>query len=264
MIHSVKGRFTMHGNKRNIGQIVLKITAVLAVMVFAVPVHATTTLESEGIKKTDEGQITVKRAQDSRWPVNGTVFHLYKVADLKDDMTFAYTSAFAGKANNDILPSATITPDNSKWESSTTALMKTVADKGIAPDITASWNNTQNNVVFSNLGIGLYLLTTDPIVYNNTRYVSSGNLISVPYRASNTDPWQYAYSVEVKHTEEAVPAPSPTPTPKPTPSIKKTPKPSGSPNTGDHSHVGLYAGVFTVMVFVIGIVIGIKKEERKN
>lgn len=252
-------------------------TVVLSFLFLSYPVHAeNSTLSSGRIDPGETGSITINRAWDSEWPVTGTVFHLYKVADLNDDLTFSYTEKFAEKAAKISLPVADQT-ENSTWENTRNALKKLIDENNIEPDESANWNTREGDAVFRKLKTGLYLVTSDEITFNGTEYVSSGNLIPLPRRDSDKNPWEYGIEVEMKHTEEPVtvpasPVPSVSPSPRsvitPTPeTVKPSPSPTSSiekPDTGDHFHFWIYTVVLIATGAVIGVVIYIRTKERKD
>lgn len=245
---------------RRISQIIVMVLCVLSCVFTGLPVHGEDTLTGEGIDPETKGSITIRRSWDAEWPTQGTVLHLYRIADLNDDMTFSCTEKFKG--DKEVLPSSLSVP-NSSWDELTDTLVKQIDQKKMKPDASVTWNTKNGDVVFDGLKTGLYLVTADNSVINGKNYVSKGNLISMPSRDSISDPWNDSVSVEMKYDVENINKPGKTSS-SVTPVPKKTRKSSESPDTGDHFNGWSYFSILVVMCALAGMIGFTRMKERKN
>lgn len=243
------------------GRINVKIFNIIAALFLAfsltIPVHAMTEIESAGIEKNRAGSITV-----TKWEYDGTTFRLYKIADLNDDMQFAYTDTYKDVAKDiDIsLENETeLTAD--KWMQDANKLLEVIQKNDIQPDYTTKTNN--GSCIFSNLPIGLYLLKGDKVKIGNKTVTSQPCIISIPNRVVVTDPWKYDITTEVKQADPTYEY-TPTPAPSATPVPSETPKSSTSTNTGDTSNLSFYASVIAADVIIIALILFIRSKKTSK
>lgn len=236
------------------------ITALFLAFSLTLPVHAMTEIESAGINTSMD---TNKDCSINiiNWEYAGTTFHLYKIADLNDDMQFEYTTAYKDVAKDiDIsLENETeLTAD--KWMKDANQLLNVIEKNDIKPDASI---NTSKQLTFDNLDFGLYLLKGDPIKIGNKTVTSQPCLISIPNRTLVTDPWNYDIKTEVKQadpTYEYTPTPAPSTTPVPT----ETPKSSTSTDTSDPYNLKFYASVIAADVLVIALILFIRSKKTSK
>lgn len=186
-------------------------------------------LAENGIDPAQKGSITINVSQDE-WYVEGTVFRLYKVADLVDDFHFSFTEKFknCGVEEGRIQPvSPTGQPDATadQWMSLSTKFISAVRQQGIPEDSAKAIDNRE--VTFSELPLGLYLIQGDTASEGRRTVSYQPVVICIPQRSSIYENWNYSIQSQVKsaYSEYETPTPTLTVTPLPTatPNVTATP-----------------------------------------
>ncbi len=141
-------------------------------------------------------------------PVKGVEFRLYRVATMSSRLTFTLTENF--KASNvDV-------NDLNNWvnlgKTTFPGFLTQQSDAGqtVAPDYTAK-TNASGEAVFTELPVGLYLVTGESYESGDYTYTPTSYLITLPQQQGNF--WSYDVKITAKAEREETPTPPPPPPP---------------------------------------------------
>lgn len=130
---------------------------------------------------------------DTRQPLDGVQFLLYRVANVDADMKFSWTHPFEGYGLN---------PDPKQTLSLSRTLAAYVSRDGLSPtDITVT--DTTGKATFSGLNTGMYLLTGESYTTGGVRYTPVPTLVFFPFTNSDGT-WGYQANIEVKFEQAPV------------------------------------------------------------
>lgn len=219
-----------HKNMKK-GCLIAVLSVILAILtgVSAVTAQASSLTEN-GIDPDYKGSITITINQDE-WYVEGTIFRLYKVADLNGDFSFSYTDKF----RNCGIDAANIQPVSltgqleataQRWMDLSTSFINVVRAQGISEDDARAIRDRK--VTFSGLSLGLYLIQGDTAKEGSRTVTYQPVVICIPQRSSTSEAWKYAIESQVKSAD-----PRYTPTGTPTPTSPENPD---NPDNPDHPH----------------------------
>lgn len=154
------------------------------------PVHA----------ETGPGSITFTNS----WVTAGHTFYLYKIANLSDNHLIAEDSY------KNVIDVNHSTADADYWRNSVSSVEKVINDQKIGPF--ASTTSSSQKVVFINLPLGLYLVTSDSFQtqVGSQYYTAAPTFVSVP---KNTADLAYNVTAEIKPITSPVPEQPVKPTP---------------------------------------------------
>lgn len=243
---------------------ILFLLLALVIAVTSIPVCAATKLEENGISRDAAASITVQVPKtDEIIYVEGTGVHLYKVADLNDDLTFSLTSAFSGASgivggSNFTLEGVATLNDNGTWMTKASQLESYVKTNGVSSIADGQLKDRKYTFTLSNNKLGLYLVLVDSAESGSKGVTYQPVLSCVPYRVSAKDEWTYQVVSENKAaTPESVSTPAeteePTPTPKKTTTTTTTTTTTVT-KTGDTSPTELYIALVLLAAAVIIII----------
>ena len=125
-------------------------------------------------------------------PAANVTYRLYCVADMSSAAEFTYTPKFAA------YPIAAIGDTAENWRMLAETLQGFIALDSIAPDYTAV-TNADGTFSLSGIPTGLYLLTGDLFIHNNTVYIPQPFLLSLPSQSGGA--WNYNVQIGAKYTE---------------------------------------------------------------
>lgn len=130
---------------------------------------------------------------DTKQPMDGVQFLLYRVADVDADMKFSWTHTFEEYGLN---------PDPKQALSLSRTLAAYVARDGLSPtDITVT--DTTGKATFSGLNTGMYLLTSESYTTGGVRYTPVPTLVFFPFTGPDGT-WGYQADIEVKFEQAPV------------------------------------------------------------
>lgn len=230
---------------------ILIISFGLCLLAFAPQVHAQTT-----------GSITIRDSE-----ATGITLKIYQVATLNDNLSAFTATKDAYKSVIDELPFDSSTHAD-EWTKAANDLHKIVKRDNIDPLQEGTVKN--GYLQFANLEPGLYLMDGDPVKIGIKTAQPAPTLISVPTRASTSDPWQYNVVIgKVKMIDPGKITPdNPNHPDNPTPNNPNHPNNPGTPNkptpnnpgkpsppnkttttqarTGDPTEIGIYVTLLAV------------------
>lgn len=130
---------------------------------------------------------------DTKQPLDGVQFLLYRVADVDADMKFSWTHTFEGYGLN---------PDPKQALSLSRTLASYIARDGLSPtDIVVT--DEAGRATFSGLRTGMYLLTGESYTNGGVRYIPVPTLVFFPFTGSDGR-WDYQANIEVKFEQAPV------------------------------------------------------------
>lgn len=208
------------------GSLAAVLAILLAILTGGVSVSASSLTEN-GIDPAQKGSITIDVNQDE-WYVEGTIFRLYKVADLGENFHFSFTDKFknCGVEEGQIQPvSPTGQPEATadQWMNLSSRFINAVRQQGIPEDNAKSISNRE--VTFRELSLGLYLIQGDNASADGRSVSYQPVVICIPQRNNPYENWKYSIQSQVKsaYPEYETPTPTVTPTPTATPKVTATP-----------------------------------------
>lgn len=206
------------------GSLAVILAMILAVLTGGMPAFASN-LTDNGIDPNQQGSITMTVNQDE-WYVDGSIFRIYKVADLNGNFSFSYTDKFKNCdiGVDKIQPTGDSKNTASQWMELSTKFIGFVRQQGIEADDAKAIHNRQ--VTFTGLSLGLYLIQGDTAREGNRTVTYQPVVICIPQRASTSEAWKYDITAQVK-TADPEYAGNPTNTPD-NPNPTATPTPSGT------------------------------------
>lgn len=196
-------RIVKHTNMKK-GCLIAIFTLMLAVLTGVSTITAgASSLTENGIDPDYKGSITITVNQDE-WYVEGTIFRLYKVADLNGDFSFSYTDKFknCGIDVANIQPvslTGQLEATAQRWMDLSTSFIGVVRQQGISEDDARAIRDRK--VTFSGLSLGLYLIQGDTAKEGNRTVTYQPVVICIPQRSSTYEPWKYAIESQVKSAD---------------------------------------------------------------
>lgn len=181
-------------------QYLLTVLSLLVCLMFSVvPIHAQT------------GSLTFTNS----WVTSGHTFYLYKIADFDQDhltVRSDYSSVV------DVSHSSS---DSSYWSTAASNVVTVINNNSIAAASSAT--SGDQSVTFSNIELGLYLVTSDSFqtTVGSKYYSAAPTLVSVPKNTADT---VYSVTAELKPTITDVPETPVTPSTPTTPSTTTSKK----------------------------------------
>ncbi len=127
-------------------------------------------------------------------PVN---FRIYRVADMDKNGEFTLTGDFRS------YPVSLKDMNSSKWRALSQTLDAYVQRDQLQP-LKTGITGTYGSVTFSDLAVGLYLITGDSHTEGNTIYTPEPMLVSLPNLTSKNE-WNYNVTVYCKYDKETTP-----------------------------------------------------------
>lgn len=123
----------------------------------------------------------------------GVRFYAWRVADVSFACAFTPREDFASFSPMSMLAD----PDAESYRILSTMLPGYIAENAIAPDAEAK-TDAQGTAVFTDLPVGLYLVTGDVYAANRQFHTPEAFMICLPNRLED-DSWQYDVAVEEKY-----------------------------------------------------------------
>ena len=121
-------------------------------------------------------------------------FRIYRVADMDETGALTLTGDFQS------YPVSLENLDSSQWRALTQTL-DTYAKRDRLPPLQTGKTDSDGAVVFSNLSVGLYLVTGDAYTEDGIVYTPEPMLVTLPGRAAE-DEWDYDVVVSCKYDSE--------------------------------------------------------------
>lgn len=137
----------------------------------------------------ESGSLTIGFRHEEQ-PIEGADFSVFRVARAAGG-GYTLTGAFADYPV--VFPSD---PDVSDWNAVAVTLASYVASDNIPADASGT-TNQYGVLTLTDLPLGLYLVTGEPILQGDTLYIPQPLLISVPYTANGNS--EYDVSVDPKY-----------------------------------------------------------------
>ena len=138
------------------------------------------------------------------YPVDQAEFKFYKIADADEMMIFTLRDPYSKYADTLIVNNIN---DQETWKDTAENLANLVNGEQIKPDYTFPYKDGKCE---AKLGVGLYLILSDPVEYNKKIYSTNVMMVSVPttedLKVDDTvEEWIYDFSLNVKYEETPVP-----------------------------------------------------------
>ncbi len=182
-------------------KIILLLAAALLVGTFGFSLAGIAYANAGPISPETAGQMTVGLPESAPEELQEAEVkvHLYRTASVSSDGKFTALGDFAGLSGFDLSDVSTA----AKLEALAKVATSAVSKKQTKPDaeLTLAEQNGRASAVAGNLATGLYLLTADDVVTDNTRYVFQPVLVALP-QDGNTF-WQYLMAVTLKYEIDA-------------------------------------------------------------
>ncbi len=124
-------------------------------------------------------------------------FSVYKVASWTEDGEFVLDDTFSSYAVS------VVNDTQSDWKASAEALDGYITRDGISADMTGT-SDSDGKVVFSDLEVGLYLVTWEDHDTDGYHYTSEPVYVSIPSLAED-DSWIYDVEATLKYGKEEIP-----------------------------------------------------------
>ncbi|RKM56401.1 Cna B-type domain-containing protein [Butyrivibrio sp. X503] len=149
-----------------------------AVGAYSVDAHARSAVD---LTKTGSLSVTYKFGDDKLF--DGVQSHIYKIGSVTEIGEFTLDSDYAGLTSISI----NSIKDQGQWKQVLEAVMPTAVLQHKPAYTSVSQNGKAS---FSGIGLGLYLVYTEDLLYDDCRYVFSPFLVTVP-QLGDDDEWIY-------------------------------------------------------------------------
>lgn len=182
-------------------KIILLLAAALLVGTFGFGLAGIAYANAGPINPETNGQITVGLPESAPAELQAAEVkvHLYRTASVSAEGKFTALGDFAGVSGFDLsdVSTAAKLEELAKVATSVLAKKQTKADA----EITLKEQSGRASAVAENLATGLYLLTADDVVTDNSKFVFQPVLVALP-QDGNTF-WQYLMAVTLKYENDA-------------------------------------------------------------
>ncbi|MGN0268745.1 MAG: Cna B-type domain-containing protein [Lachnospiraceae bacterium] len=145
----------------------------------------------------DTLDLTKKVNLTLQYEIEGAQFHLYKVAEVSQDLEFTLTGDFAG------YPVEVNGLDSAGWRALAETLASFVERDGIKP-LKTGVIGEQGTLTWSELESGLYLVLGEEMTSEQYKYSPMPSLIMLPSQSADGK-WEYDPVMQIKYTEEEIP-----------------------------------------------------------
>ncbi len=169
----------------------LLISLICIMMAIFVPLSVCASV-GEAVDVNRKGSITVTIKNDEKVPVAEVPFRIYRVADVSADGEYTLTSKFSAySVSLDDL-------DTESMASLAMTLSAYISRDGIQPEQTGV-TNKRGVVKFSDVSVGLYIVTGDKTKMDDTLYYPQPFMLSIPSATDEKGIYEYDVAVDAKY-----------------------------------------------------------------
>lgn len=173
-----------------------RLTAILISLLLCISCTAGTVYAYGTVNVWQKTSVTVYFAENGNG-FSQVNFRIYRVADMNMNGEFTLAGDFRS------YPVSLEDMNSSKWRALSQTLDAYVQRDGLQP-LKTGITGYYGAVTFSDLSVGLYLITGDSYTVGNTTYTPEPMLVSLPNLTSKNE-WNYYVTVYCKYDKETVP-----------------------------------------------------------